>query len=122
MGRDSSFLVIFKKPSITIDDAERALAYWKPTRDGDGLEIAAGKTMIAIGLSDEPHVILESADLAERAGIPGIATCPRRFECLVDDLEEALHEYTTLSGIQEDLQRLTEGWVFLTWNGNVLEM
>ena len=122
MGRDSSFFVLFDDPSLTLDDAEKKLAYWKPARTGNGLSIKAGGTSIGIGLSDEPHVIVEAGEIADRAKMPAIAKCGRRFECLVGDLEEALNEYTVLQGIQEDLHSLTKGFVFLTWNGNVLEM
>jgi len=122
MGSDSSFFVLFQEPSLTLDDAEKKLAYWKPARSGNGLSIKAGDTEIRIGLSDQPHVIDEAREIAEGADNAEIAKCPRRFECLIGDLEAALTDYTVLQGIQEDLHNLTKGFVFLTWNGNVLEM
>lgn len=123
MGRDSSFFVLFEDPALTLDDAEKKLKFWKPSRDSkNGMSIKAGDTSIRIGLNDEPYVIDEAGEIAGRSKVPGIAKCGRRFECLVADLEEALTEYTVLQGIQEDLHALTKGFVFLSWNGNVLEM
>jgi hypothetical protein len=122
MGRDSSFLVYFDNPAIALADAENALARYAPARDGNGLAIAVppGDSFIFIGLSDEPHVVIEAEDVAERKGKPGLATCKRRFECLIDDLEAALQDYTILEIVQEKLWRLTNGYVFLSWNGNIL--
>jgi hypothetical protein len=117
-----SFFVLFAKPSVTLDAAEQALARLSPKRSGDTLSVIAGNTMIAIGLSDAEHVLVESAEIADMAGIGNIATCDRRFECSIGDLEAALQDYTVLQDVQEKLQALTEGFVFLTWNGEVLEL
>jgi hypothetical protein len=117
-----SFFVLFAKPSVTLDDAERSLARLSPTRSGDTLSVVAGHTMITVGLSDAAHLIAESAEIADMSGIANIAKCGRRFECSVGDLEAALQDYTVLQAVQEKLQALTEGFVFLTWNGEVLEL
>jgi hypothetical protein len=117
-----SFFVVFAKPTVTLDDAERVLARLAPTRSGNTLSVVAGNTMITIGLSDAEHVLVESAEIADMSGIENIAKCGRRFECSVGDLEAGLQDYTVLQAVQEKLQALTEGFVFLTWNGEVLEL
>lgn len=117
-----SFFVLFANPAITLDDAERVLGGLSPTRSGGTLSVVAGNTMITVGLSDADHVLVESAEIADMSGIGNIAKCGRRFECNVGDLEAALQDYTAMQTVQEKLQALTAGFVFLTWNGEVLEL
>jgi hypothetical protein len=117
-----SFFVLFAKPAITLDDAERVLARLSPKRSGDTLSMVAGATLITIALSDAAHLAEESAEIADMSGIANIAKCGRRFECVIGDLEAALQDYTVMQTVQEKLQALTEGFVFLTWNGEVLEL
>jgi len=119
---DSSFLVYFNGPA-TLADAARALSgSLHVVADGDGLLVRwAGRAEpeLLIGLSDEPHVVVEATELAEQHQLPALSRCERRFEVSIDDLDAALDEMNTVAEVQMTLQDLTNGYLFNTWNGNV---
>jgi hypothetical protein len=123
MGRGSSCLVFFRG-DVSIEDVARALARtglhvrWA----GDGIVVRwdeAGPAL-GIGCSVAPHVVLEARDLAERLGQPALAACDRRFEILIEDLDATLDEINTLIQVQGVLEELSGGFVFNSWNGQLL--
>jgi len=108
---------------VTLDDAERALRTTRltVTRDGDRVGVRWGKgPELHIGLSHEPHVRLEAAEVAETHARPEIARCDRRFEVGFDDLDAVLDETNTLIEVQMTLQDVTGGYITMAWNGNLL--
>lgn len=48
-----------------------------------------------------------------------MARCNARFEILIDDLDAVLDEINTLIDVQHALQELTNGFLYLSWNGQV---
>jgi hypothetical protein len=71
---------------------------------------------IAVGLSTEPHVVLESAEIAEfhandRSDRAAIAAADARYE-IVWDLKYSYEVYNTLAGIAEKLEKATAGVIF----------
>jgi hypothetical protein len=122
MSSDSSFLVYFRG-ACTIDAAERALREHQldVVRTGDALAVSwHGGPTLHVGLSSEPHVVIEAAEIAEWKKQPALAACDRRFEVGLDDLEAVLDETNTLFEVQATLQDLVSGWAFLSWNGNLI--
>lgn len=122
MAKGSSFLLYFEG-ATTIDDAERALRATKMsiTREGDELTVRwKGGPAFYLGVSDEPHVVLEAAEVAEGHELPELAKCARRFEVAFDDLDEVLDETNTLFELGATLQDRTRGYLVYAWNGNVI--
>ena len=121
MGKGSYFMVYFCG-GTTIEDAERELRTNNTvTRDGDGLAVRyEDGPELFIGLSTEPHVIIEAEDVAERHAVPALASCDRRFEVMFDDLEAVLDETNTLFDVGATLQDLSNGYIQYSWNGNLL--
>ena len=121
MGKGSYFMVYFCG-GTTLEDAERELRTNNTvTRDGDGLAVRyEDGPELFIGLSTEPHVIIEAEDVAERHSVPALASCDRRFEVMFDDLEAVLDETNTLFDVGATLQDLSKGYIQYSWNGNLL--
>jgi hypothetical protein len=47
--------------------------------------------------------------------------CDARFEIVIEDLDEALDEINTLMEVQGALQDVSQGFLFLPWNGELSE-
>jgi outer membrane biosynthesis protein TonB len=121
VGNDAYWLCYFQDPKVTLADAAKELALFEPQLDGEVIVIGDGEPHeIYLGLSDEPHVVVEAAETAARRKLPELAACARRFEVTLPDLEGALQEFNTMVMVQEALQRLTRGWQILSWNDNLV--
>ena len=123
MGVDSSFRVYFADASIQLQHAFAACARLGAVMDGDdafAIAIPNAQTRIFCGLNDASWVILEAREQAERHGQPELATCDRCFEVTIENLTDALQDYNTMFAVQESLADLTQGWVTLAWNGELL--
>ncbi len=122
MGKGSYFMVYFTGPA-TLDDAERVLRKSRLTVTRNGGELGArwdAGPELFLGLSDEPHVVLEAQEVAEMHDAPTLASCARRFEVGFDDLEAVLDETNTLFEVGAQLQDLTGGYLHYAWNGNLI--
>ena len=122
MARDSYFLVYFCRPS-TLDDAEGELRKTSliVNRKDRVIEVCWGEgPILSIALSAEPHVKLEALEVAERKGVPELGRCDRRFEVGFDDLDAVLDETNTLAETQIALQDLTQGWITMAWNSELM--
>jgi len=124
MGVDSYFLVFFADKSITLQRAFAACLRLHPSmkRGGDGfsIKIPNAKSTIGCGLNDKSWVIAEAREASERYGKPALAACDRRFEVVIENLDDAFQDYNTMFAVQEYLADLTKGWVILAWNGALL--
>jgi|SRR5581483_7872051 len=119
-----SFDVYFRSGVCDIDAAARALSGYRlaVARHGDRLAVSRpGSPAFRILLSKEAWVRLEAIEIGE--GTPHAARmqeCDARFEVSFDSLDEVLQEYTTLQMIEEALQEVSRGFLFLGWNGYLL--
>lgn len=93
-------------------DVEEAGACWRVRWD-DG-------PLLRVGLSAAPQVAAQASALGEGGAVPGIGACDVRFEIAIDDLDEALDEANTLIEVQATLQGLTGGYLFNSWNAELL--
>lgn len=118
------FDVYFPSESCDLDAAARALKGCRLTvarRGGQLVVSRPGSSAFRILLSREAWVRSEAAEIGE--GTPHAAEmqeCDARFEVSFDSLDEVLQEYTTLQMVEEVLQEVSQGFLFLTWNGNLL--
>ena len=127
MASSPYFFVYFTGPATLAEAARRLSAAGMQVTEQDGgcavrWPHGDGPTL-DIGLNSQPWVIVEAQELAERKDLPAIARLDQRFEVPFadfDDLEEALDDYNTLFEVQATLQDLTGGYVWMSWNGNVI--
>jgi hypothetical protein len=121
------FFVYFTGPTTMADAARRlSEAGLHVIEDGDGCTAQWGADngpVLYIGLNAESWVAAEARELAEDKNIPELANLDRRFEVPFDDadhLEQVLNDYNTLFEVQVTLQDLTGGFIWMSWNDNVL--
>lgn len=117
------FFVMFPSGACDLSAAERALraARFTVVNSGGRLTVSQpGSQHFSVVLSTEEWVALESAEIGERRGEPALAACNARFEVSVDDLDAALDEVNTLMELEGTLQDASQGYLFLTWNSNLL--
>ena len=91
-------------------------AYSRATGRRIGCSYPGGPVRVAYAA--EGYVAEEAAEIAQ--GNPhavALLPCDARFEVLIDDLDAALDEYSTLFAVQEALENATGGFLFNTWNG-----
>lgn len=121
-----SFL-FFSGPT-TLEDAAEELSqrgmHVVKQSDGFAVQWAPGsRPIIDVGLNAEEWVVTEAIGIAEDKDLPALANLDRRFEIPFadfDDLEEVLNDYNTLFEVETILQELTGGYIYMTWNGNVI--
>jgi hypothetical protein len=120
MGSDAHLLVYFAG-AATLDDAERVLrATWLTVdRDGDLLAVRGEGPSLRVVWSAAPHVQLEARELADEHGLYDLVRCDRRFEVGFDDLDAVLDDINTLIEVEGQLQELTGGCAWTSWNGNL---
>ena len=123
---EDACLVCFRSGQCDLDGAAKALAGFNltVTRRDDELLVAYddGPTLrVSYAVGD--YVAEEAAEIA-RSDPKALATlpCDARFEIAIDDLDAVLNEYSTLFAVQEALAGATGGFVFDSWNGNILWM
>jgi hypothetical protein len=115
--------IFFSPGQATLSDAARTL-------DELGLEVDAQAECIEVSDADSPtfriyweagaHVQQEAQEIAQNTTYgEAMALCTERFEIAIDDLDEALDEINTLIDIQAALQEISEGYLYLPWNGNL---
>ena len=118
---DDACLVCFRSNGCDLDTAAAELARVKlnVVRRGDELAINyPDGPVLRIAYSTEEHVAEEAEEIAESNPLAAaMLPCNVRFEILIDDLDAALQEYSTLFAAQEMLAELTGGFGFNTWNG-----
>jgi hypothetical protein len=118
---DDACLVCFRSGRCDLDGAAKALAGLRlaVSRRGDELAVSyPGGPVLRVAYVTEGYVAEEAAEIAQ--GNPHAAAllpCDARFEILIDDLDAALQEYSTLFAVQEALEEATGGFLFNTWNG-----
>jgi hypothetical protein len=97
---------------FTLEEAERRLrakfSGYSVTRDGGLVAVAKDDWEITLGLNAAPHVIDESADLAERlAGVEDgadIAACAQRVEVSSDTPDPMMDHFNDFLFVIEVLQ------------------
>lgn len=115
--------VFFRSGQATLSDAAQAL-------DEIGLEVDAQADCLEVSDADSPtfrifceagaHVQQEAQEIAQNTAYgEAMALCTERFEIEINDLGEALDEINTLIDIQAALQEISEGYLYLSWNGNL---
>jgi hypothetical protein len=127
MSSSPYFFVYFNGPATVADAARRlSMSGMDVVENDDGFTVRwahrAGP-VLDVGLNSESWVIAEARELAGAKDLPALAGLNRRFEVPFadfDDLEEVLSEYNTLFEVQATLQDLTGGYIWMSWNGNVI--
>src|SRR5262245_44833386 len=118
------FEVYFRSEACDLDTVARALAGYRLTvaRHGDRLVVSRpGSPVFRILLSKEAWVRSEATEIGEvTPHAAEMQECDARFEVSFDSLDEALEEFTTLQMVEEALQEVSRGFLFLAWNGNLL--
>jgi hypothetical protein len=121
------FFVYFAGPTSLADAARRLSDNgMHVAEDDDGCTVrwAPGSgPVLYIGLNAEPSVTAEARELADSKNLPALASLDRRFEVPFDDgdhLDEVLNDYNTLFEVQTVLQDLTGGYIWMSWNDNVI--
>ena len=122
MARGSSFQVFFTGPT-TIGDAAQALSRkMHVVEDENGFTVRwpdVTEPELVVGLSAEPHIAVEAAEIAGYRKIDAFKAFDRRFEVYIDDLDKALDEINTMNEVQLTLQDLTNGYIVRSWNGAI---
>jgi hypothetical protein len=118
---DDACLVCFRSGRCDLDGAAKALAGCKLVVERRGDELAVhypGGPVLRIAYAAGGYVAEEAAEIAQRNPLAAaLLPCDARFEVLIDDLDAALYEYSTLFAVQEALEDATGGFLFDTWNG-----
>jgi hypothetical protein len=123
-------MVFFRHGACDLDSAAKALVGYGLTVTRSGEELTAGRPntpgfpnlWFRVRLVSGPHVAAEAAEIGE--GTPHMAAlreCGSRFEIAITDLDVALDEINVLMEVQGALQDASLGFLFLPWNGNVVE-
>ncbi len=114
-------MVFFRSCVCNLKDAIRAFdeAGLTVTRQGDSLVVGwPNSPQFRIILSTEPHVKIEAAKIGKRTEhAEAMNRCDARFEIGIDDLDEALDEFNSLMEVQTVLQSVSQGLLFIPWNG-----
>jgi hypothetical protein len=120
MEADTHCLIYFAG-AATLDDAERVLrATWLTVeRDGEALVVRGEGPTLYVKCSTAAHVPREARELADEHGTYELVRCDRRFEVGFDDLDAVLDDINTLIEVQGQLQDLTGGVSWTSWNGNL---
>lgn len=122
---DDSCLIFFRDERHDLASAAKALSErgLAVVRKADELEVAVPEApALRIALATGDHVREEAAEISEGTDFSGdMAACHLRFEIFIKDLDATLDEANTLIEVQATLQDLTHGYLFLTWNGNIVE-
>jgi hypothetical protein len=127
---EAGCMVYFRPGACDLDAAARSLAGYGLTVSRRGDELTAGRPDIPefpnrwfrVRLAAGPHVAAEAAEVGE--GTPhavALRECGARFEVAIADLDAALDEINTLMEVQGALQDASHGFLFLPWNGNLME-
>jgi hypothetical protein len=119
MASSEVCLILYHDPRIGIDEAEAALGSNIVARhanvlyfrwdDGPVLRIRALNAVSARDGSVSWHLNLPAP----------VNQFPRAFEISFDDLEEVLDEINTLIDAQSELEKLTGGACYNSWNENL---
>ncbi len=90
-------------------------------RDRDELSVCfPGKPILRIAFGVGRIVQEEAIELSVGTAFSAeMAECNARFEILIDDLDAVLDEINTLIDVQHILQELNDGFLYLSWNGQV---
>lgn len=116
-------MVFFRAGTCDLEAAAASLQdYGLDVSREPGLLFAStdGSQPFRIRLSTAPHVQAEAIEIG--TGTPDEAamrTLDARFEIAIDDLDEALDEINTLIDVQSALQEVSNGYLFLPWNGHL---
>jgi hypothetical protein len=117
--------VCFRSGQCDIPAAEGALlrSGLTVTRQGDQLFARRpGSPEFRVLIDRGDSVRAEAAEMAEgTAQAAAMRECDARFEISFDSLDEALDEINTLMEVQAALQEVARGYLFLPWNGNLVE-
>ena len=117
---DDACMVCFRAGRCDLDGAAKALARLKLSVNRRGSELAVsypGGPVLRVVYAADAHVAEENAEIAQMHPLDAaLLPCEVRFEVLIDDLDAALQEYSTLFAVQEALEDATGGFLFNTWN------
>ena len=122
----SGFQVYFRAGACDLKMAAESLADYdlKVTSHSDNLVVRRrGSPTYEVRISSTPSVVVEAREFSE--GTPHAASmkeCDSRFDVSIADLDAALDEFNTLMEVECALQEACNGFVYLPWNGNVLDM
>ena len=77
-------------------------------------------TRMFVGMEKGPHVQRFATEIADQHSAGETLTqCQQCFVVHLPDLAVALDEMETLVGVQQDLEKLTSGFLFLEWNDSL---
>jgi hypothetical protein len=116
-------MVLFQNQGLGLDDASHALKARGLTVMGHGDELVVrwgDGPMLRVLLARDPAVRQEALEIARLTAVAGLGQCDARFEIVCADLDVALDEINTLIETQATLQQLTGGFLFNTWNSELL--
>ena len=84
-------------------------------------------TLAGVPTGFEPWLLADLSRAAKARAVfvapdeAAMRTLDARFEIAIDDLDEALDEINTLIDVQSALQEVSNGYLFLPWNGHLSE-
>ena len=120
-----SFMVFFRPGECDLDAAERALKGYRFSVVRSGLALVAqqkGKPEFRISLSSGCAVRQEAEEIgADTPYAEAMRECGSRFKVVFDDLDAVLDECNSLMEAEVALQEASQGYLFLSWNGNLSE-
>ncbi|VTS07510.1 hypothetical protein [Tuwongella immobilis] len=119
------FFVCFQSGRCDLDQIRATLEQAKVlTRRFDDhlVVIASNGAELAISLNQDRYVAEENAEIAGGDSVAqAFLPCDARFEVHIDDWNAIMMEYHTLFLLQECLVKSTGGFLFLGWNGAILD-
>jgi hypothetical protein len=116
-------MVFFRAGTCDLEAAAASLQdYGLDVAQEPGVLFASteGSQPFRIRMSNAPHVRTEAVEIG--IGTPDEAAMREfdaRFEIAIEDLDEALDEINTLIDVQSALQEVSNGYLFLPWNGHL---
>ena len=118
-------MVFFRHGACDIDRAVNALKEHRFHVARKGKKLTArqpGKHEFRIELVTDDYVREEAEEIgADTPYAEAMKECGSRFEIFIDDLDAALDEINSLMEVQSALQDASQGYLFLSWNGNLSE-
>ncbi len=125
-----TLLILFKSGGATLDNAAEALQQRsfnveKRTLETGGNVLSARSgsgPVFHVCFNDASHVVDESREIGSGSDFTEqLGRCNVRFEVIIEDLDLAIDEMSSLIELQLTLQSLTGGFIYNCWNGELSE-
>ena len=118
-------MVFFKEGACDLERAADAMKQYRfhVVRKKNTLTAQQpGKPEFRIELVTDDYVREEAEEIgADTPYADVMKECGCRFEIFIDDLDAALDEINSLMEVQTALQEASQGYLHLSWNGNLSE-